>query len=116
MKWKLFACAMAASLAYGLLNYEPQDIVDLVAIPIDIIASIGVITYAFRLQRSQARLWTPFAWFFAGWSVLSLGWGTFRGSANGSPVYAIVGAVLIAGLLSYINWLALNRLGCGQPA
>jgi hypothetical protein len=110
MMWKLYAISMTIFFAVG-LTYAPRDIIDIASIPIDAIASVGLLAYAFRLRQAHNHLWAFFAWFFAAWGVVSVSVGAIRSSVDGSPAYAIVGASLFAALLFYPKWLALYRLG-----
>ena len=110
MKWKLFAIVMAVFFAWG-LTLRPRDILDLVSIPIDGLATAGLLAYAFRFQRVQTRLWAAFAWTFAAWSLFQLAVGVLRNLEHGSPAYAIVGGLGLVAAMMYWNWVALHRIG-----
>jgi hypothetical protein len=116
MKWKFYAIISAAFLVIGLMYDRSYEIKELIGTPITIISNFGVIAYAFRIRRAYTRLWTPFAWLFAVWSIGEIGIMVYRGAVNGSPVYATVGATLIAGTLFYLDWLAVHRLGRAEYA
>ena len=115
MGWKLFAVVMTTFFLFG-LREVPRDALDMAAMPIDCLASIGLLAYAFGLRQAGIRFWKPSAWAFAAWSISELVVGAIRGSERGSPAYAIVGGLSIVAAIQYFNWLALHRLGRARYA
>lgn len=117
MGWKIFAAISVLFLGVGLLDGQSsRDAVDLLSIPIEAIAVIGLFAYAFGLVKLHMRYWTAFAWIFAAWSLLGLVVMAFRASSAGSPTWAIAGGGLIAAAMFYFQWVALHRLGSGEQA
>jgi hypothetical protein len=110
MLWKLFAVVMVLLYVTG-LTLHVRDAFDLVGLPIEVIACIGLVAYAFDLPTSHRKLWVAFGWLFSGWSVLVIAVGAVRGFIQGLPLYGIAFTVAFAVAFFYPTWLALNRLG-----
>lgn len=115
MLWKLFAVILVVFFVAGLTSHA-RDIYDLIGLPIQVVACIGVVAYAFRIPTSQTRLWVAFGWLFAGWSIVIIVVGATRGAIQGLPLYAIAFALVFAAAWLYPTWVALHRLARAEHA
>ncbi len=98
------------SLGRHLLGSERWVALDAIAFPIDGIALIGLIAYAFSLKVFTERFWSSFQAAFLGWIMFGLRqvW------AGDAAVGIKIGAIAVMVAFMAFNWFALYRLS-GSP-
>lgn len=112
MGWRIFAVFMVVSFGFGLLNNDTtRDVIYLISAPIDAVATIGLVAYAFDIIKLQTRYWIPFYWLLALWSVFTIVVLAVRAFSMASPIWVIVGGGVIAAAVLFYQWLAVYRLG-----
>jgi hypothetical protein len=115
--WKIFAGLSFAAFVVGVFTRTSHVIlpwVDWLALPFDVVAIMGVASYAFHMPVGKPGFWRMFSLAYPGWAVLSIVVAIVRssGTFNAGTAKAMGAStgVILASTLFYFNWLAVRRL------
>ena len=119
--WKVFAALSIALFAGGAFTGRDKPVaypwVDWVGLPIEFIALIGLVAYAFMLPAGRTHFWRNFALAYPVWVLISIGVMFIRKPEmhdESMRTVGYVGAVFVAFALAIPTWIAIRRIGKAQ--
>jgi hypothetical protein len=116
--WALFGVLLVIGFVCFLwtADWQTETWLDLAAIVVSPIATIGVLLYAFSVAKRAPVFWRWFRWLFAGVATaqaLNHAWWVAGAHGYYSGINAILfllGVALLLGPIILLQWIAMSRL------